>query len=137
MVRRNTRKEARKCSPPRTPVPKALPTEHPLSGLPLSVWQDEADVYIEADMPGFKSDQIEISVEARTLMIGGERNAERQGEGFDNRLYGRFEQKVLLPIDVQSDQADARLECGVLKLTLPRSEALKPRKIAVKAARGR
>jgi len=106
------------------------------AGLPLSVWQDEANVYVEADMPGFKPDEIDISIEQRTLLIGGERKrAERSGEGYDNRLYGRFEQKVVLPIDVQADQVDARFDCGVLKLTLPKTEAAKPRKIAVKSDR--
>lgn len=106
------------------------------SGLPLAVWQDDANVYVEADMPGFKSDQIEISIEQRTLLIGGERKREqRPGEGFDNRLYGRFEQRVLLPLDVQADQVDAKYDAGVLKLTLPKSEAAKPRKIAVKSDR--
>lgn len=114
----------------------APPVQSQWSGLPLSVWQDDANVYVEADMPGFKSDQIEISIQDRSLMIGGERKAERQGDGFDNRLYGRFEQKVLLPIEVQSAQAEARFDCGVLKLTLPKSEAAKPRKIAVKTDRG-
>jgi HSP20 family protein len=106
------------------------------TGLPLSVWQDDANVYVEADMPGLKSDEIEISIEQRTLMIGGERKrAERSGDGYDNRLYGRFEQKVMLPIEVQSDQVEAQFDSGVLKLKLPKSEAAKPRKIAVRTDR--
>jgi HSP20 family protein len=106
------------------------------AGLPLSVWQDDSNVYVEADMPGLKSDEIEISIEQRTLMISGERQrAERSDDGFDNRLYGRFEQKVMLPLDVQSDQVEARYDSGVLKLKVPKSEAAKPRKIAVKTDR--
>lgn len=106
------------------------------SGLPLSVWQDDANVYVEADMPGFKSDEIEISLEQRTLMIGGERKrVERPGDGYDSRLYGRFEHRVVLPVDVQADQVVAEFDCGVLKLTLPKSEAAKPRRISVKCDR--
>lgn len=106
------------------------------SGLPLSVWQDDANVYVEADMPGFKSDEIQISLEQRTLTIGGERKrVDRPGDGYDSRLYGRFEHKVMLPIDVQANQVEAEFEHGVLKLTMPKSEAAKPRRIAVKSDR--
>jgi HSP20 family protein len=53
--------------------------------------------------------------------------------GYDTRSYGRFEQRVTLPAPVDADKVEGKLANGVLSLTLRKSEAAKPRKIALKS----
>jgi len=111
----------------------APPTATGWRGMPLSAWQDENNVYVEVDAPGLTENDLDISVHEGMLTIRGERKCVRQGEGYDSRAYGRFEQRVGLPTPVDADRVEARLAHGVLSLTFPKSEAAKPRKIAIQA----
>jgi HSP20 family protein len=101
--------------------------------MPLSAWQDEHNVYVEVDAPGLTENDLEVSVHEGMLTIRGERKCERKGEGYDSRTYGRFEQHVTLPTPVDADRVEAKLGHGVLSLTFPKSEAAKPRKIAIQS----
>ena len=108
--------------------------DRPLSpALPLAVWQDEEAVHVEVDAPGVHEADIDVSVHENTLTVRGERKGQREG-GFDTRTFGRFEQRITLPTPVDAARVEAMLANGVLRLTLPKSEAAKPRKIAIKAA---
>jgi len=107
------------------------------AGPAMNVWADEQAVYAEVELPGVDVDKLDISVtEGNKLSIQGERpvldlaNAvwHRQERGS-----GNFTRTLTLPTMVDADKVDAKYENGVLKLTLPRAEAAKPRKIAVKA----
>ncbi len=102
--------------------------------LPLGMWQDENAVYVEADTPGLTDQDFDVSVHGRVLTIRGERKSAGHDGRFDTRSYGRFEQRVGLPAPVDADRVEAKLANGVLALTLPKSEAAKPRKISVRAA---
>jgi len=107
------------------------------AGPAMNVWADEQSVYAEVELPGVDVDKLDISVtEGNKLSIQGERpvldlaNAvwHRQERGS-----GNFTRTLTLPTMVDADKVDAKYENGVLKLTLPRAEAAKPRKIAVRA----
>jgi HSP20 family molecular chaperone IbpA len=87
------------------------------TALPLSVWEDEDHVHVEADLPGVTDKDIEVSVHQGELVIRGERKCERQEARYDTRYYGRFEQRVSLPSPVDADKAEARLANGVLRLS--------------------
>ena len=99
------------------------------TALPLPTWEDEQSVYVEGDAPGVTDQDIDVSVHGGDLIIRGE----RKGGGYDTRTYERFEQRVTLPCPVNANKAEAKLASGVLSLTQPKSEAAKPRKIAVKS----
>ena len=103
------------------------------SALPLALWEDENHVYVEMDAPGVTDEDIEVSVHNGDLIIRGERKCERKEGGCDTRTYGRFEQRVGLPAPVDTDKVEAKLANGVLSVTFPKSEAAKPRKIALKS----
>lgn len=104
------------------------------STLPLGMWQDEHNLYAEVDMPGVSDKDIDLCVHDGELIIRGERKCERQGNAYDNRRYGKFEQRIVLPTDVDAERVAAKLTNGVLSLTLPKSEAAKPRKISVQVS---
>jgi HSP20 family protein len=102
----------------------------------LSVWEDEVAVYAEADLPGLDPAKIEVTVtDGNQLTVQGERSApEIQGAVWvrQERPFGKFVRAVTLPTLVDADRVEAKYEHGVLRLTLPKHEAAKPRKIAVK-----
>ena len=102
----------------------------------LNVWEDENAVHAEADLPGLDPAKIEITVtEGNQLTVQGERPAtEIAGAVWirQERPFGKFVRAVTLPALVDADRVEAKYENGVLRLTLPKHEAAKPRKITVK-----
>ncbi len=99
----------------------------------ISVWQDDDKVYIEADAPGMTEKDLDITYQKGVLIICGERKWEKKENGYDRRAYGRFEQHVMLPTEVETDHVEATLANGVLRLTLSKAEQAKARKIAIRA----
>lgn len=101
---------------------------------PLAVWQDEQGIYVEVDAPGVVADGVNVTVHNRELILQLTRQGEKRTDGIDTRTFGTFEQRLKLPTLVDDAQVEASLANGVLKVTLPKSEAAKPRKIEVKSA---
>jgi HSP20 family protein len=105
---------------------------------PLLHIREDADAFlIEADLPGLTQEQVHISVTQRNqVSISGERLAAEPENGRWHRRergFGRFQRVVKLPTAVDADKVEAKLENGVLLVTLPKAEEAKPRRIAVKA----
>lgn len=95
------------------------------------------DVIVHMAIPGANPNDINISVTGETVTISGEVKNEqhnKKGQPFFEEIWrGRFQRSFQLPIQVDANKADASFTNGVLTLTLPKSEATKPRKIQVKA----
>ena len=104
----------------------------------MNVWEDEANFYVEADLPDVAADKLDITVkEGNRLTLAGERKQSEPANAVwhrQERFAGTFTRELSLPTPVDADKVEARLEYGVLKLTLPKSEAARPRKIAAKGA---
>ncbi len=102
----------------------------------LNVWDDANAVFAEADLPGIDAAKLDVTVtEGNQLTIQGERAApEIKGSVWvrQERPSGRFIRVVTLPALVDADRVEAAYDNGVLRLTLPKHEAAKPRKIEVK-----
>jgi len=103
---------------------------------PVDIWEDDDNVHVEAEMPGFKKDEIDITLEQGILNITAERKqTEEQGpEGHHlrERRFSRYQRSFTLPTSVDESGCDATLEDGVLHLTFPKTPEVKPRRIAVK-----
>jgi len=103
----------------------------------VNVWEDEHALFVEADLPGIDSSKLDVTVtEGNQLTIQGERaTPEIKGATWvrQERPAGAFVRVIGLPALVDADKVEARYEHGVLRLTLPKHEAAKPRKIQVKA----
>ena len=99
--------------------------------MPLSVWEDEDAVRVEIDAPGVSEKDIELTVHDGDLILWCERKSEEKKDGYDTRTYGRFEQRVSLPTAIDPDKVEAKLANGVLSVTCPKSEAARPRRIAI------
>jgi HSP20 family protein len=103
----------------------------------INVWEDDGNVYAEAELPGLLQDQIEVYVtEENQLTVQGERKLGERPNGTWHRRergFGKFNRTVTLPANVDAEKVEARLDNGVLHVTLPKSDAARPRKIAVKS----
>jgi HSP20 family protein len=102
---------------------------------PVNIWGDNDKVYAEAELPGMQLDQLEIYVaEGNQLTIKGDRRQREPAKSVWHRLergFGQFSRTIMLPVIVDADKVEARFEHGVLFVTLPKSEAAKPRRISV------
>jgi HSP20 family protein len=107
-----------------------------VSGPPLNVWEDDQTLYVEADLPGLDPAKLDVTVtEGNQLSIQGERPVpDVKGAVWvrQERPAGRFTRAVSLPALVDADKVEATYTDGVLRLTLPKHEAAKPRKVQVR-----
>ena len=104
----------------------------------VDIREDQDHFYVEAELPGFKKEDIDITLENQTLTISAERRDEsKQGEGkpgellLHERRYSRFLRSFTLPPTVDEQTVNAKLIDGVLTVTLNKREETKPRKITV------
>ena len=104
---------------------------------PLNVREDENSLIVEAELPGLELEDLEIYVSgANQLTIKGERKAPAKEDGTwhrRERSSGRFSRELQLPEDVDSEGVVAEFKHGVLTVTLPKREEVKPRRIEVQA----
>ncbi len=104
----------------------------------INVWTNQDGAVLTAELPGVNPDDIDVSVVGDTLTLTGSRRPEelKEGEKYHRRErgYGKFTRTFQLPFSVEGDKVEAMFGKGVLHLSLPRAEAEKPRKIAVKTA---
>jgi HSP20 family protein len=104
----------------------------------VDIREDQDHFYVEAELPGFKKDDIDITLENQTLTISAERSAENKEDGqktgellLHERRYTRFVRSFTLPPTVDEQTVNAKLADGVLTVTLNKREETKPRKITV------
>jgi HSP20 family protein len=117
--------------------PGAAPRARPLAPAfpPVNVWEEDEAFYLEAELPGLKEEDLFVQVtQGNQLTLRGERKADPALEGAWHRRErgtGRFQRTFALPVPVEADKVEARLENGVLRLTLPKAERARPRRIPV------
>ena len=119
----------------------------------VDIREDQDHFYVEAELPGFKKDEIDVTLENQTLTITAEKNYENQqgnpgGNGGNKsakasegqpqgdyllreRRWSRFQRSFTLPPTVDEASVNAKLNDGVLTITLNKREETKPRKISV------
>lgn len=107
-----------------------------LAMYPVDVREDADHIYVDAEMPGFKKDEIELTLENQTLTISAERREEHKEEKKGNyllneRRFTRFLRSFTLPPTVDEKKVDAKLNEGLLTIVLNKREETKPRKIQV------
>jgi HSP20 family protein len=100
------------------------------------IYETEAGVTIQVDLPGHDAKSIEVKVDKGVLTLRSERKAPEGTKENARRLergFGVYTRSFKLPDTVDASNVDARYENGVLTLVLPRKEEAKPRVIEVKA----
>ncbi len=106
-------------------------------GLAMDLYETDNDLVVESSLPGVKPEEVNISVVGTTLTIKAETKQDEAKEEKGKylcreRRYGLFQRSVTLPVEVDANKAEAVFDNGVLKLTLPKAETQKPRKITIK-----
>ena len=101
----------------------------------LDIYEDKDTFVVKAELPGMKKEDIDVSVRDGNLTLSGERkraevNAELEVYHAE-RFFGHFERTLALPAAVNAEQIAAQYQDGVLTVTLPKSEAAKPKHINV------
>jgi HSP20 family protein len=103
----------------------------------VDMYQTDNDVVVKASLPGLKADDVQISVTGDVLTLKGEAKEQNEVKEKNYHLreqrWGSFERRLMLPADIISDKAKAEFEDGVLTITLPKAEEVKPKMISVKA----
>lgn len=102
----------------------------------VNVWTGDEDLVMVAELPGITNEDLDISVQGKTLTLRGNRKlpdpSDKRVYHRQERMGGSFARTFHLPFEIESDKVDAKLENGILYLKLPRSEKDKPKKISVK-----
>jgi HSP20 family protein len=112
------------------------------AGWGLRTWTPAVDIYdtddalvLKAELPGVSKDDVSIEIHNNTLILRGERKHEAEVKEGDyyraERAYGTFQRSFVLPTLVDQDKVQATYTDGVLELRLPKSEAAKPKRIAI------
>lgn len=109
----------------------------PWSPAGMEVWEDEQNVYVEAELPGVKPGDVDVTLEGGMLTIRGQKKETRQDKEVDyhyrSRRYGQFMQQLQLPTSLDPSKVTANLKDGVLCVQIEKRPEVKPRKIEVKA----
>jgi len=103
----------------------------------IDMYQTDNEIVVKAALPGIKADEVQINISGEVLTVKGEtkRTEEKNDKAWHIRAqrWGAFERSVGLPTAVVADKAKAEFENGVLTITLPKSEEVKPKIINIKA----
>ncbi len=101
----------------------------------VDIFEDKDKLTVKAELPGFKREDIDVSLHENSLILAGERKHEEEHKGGQfhrsERFYGRFQRSVPLPFAVDADKIDAWYREGILTITLPKSEKSKAKQIEV------
>jgi HSP20 family protein len=101
----------------------------------LNVTEDANKFYLRAELPGVKSNELDIQAAGKNISISGERKIHSEN---DNARYhrrereaGKFSRVLAMPSDIDADRIEAKLENGILTVMVPKAEAAMPRQIRV------
>ena len=101
----------------------------------LDLYEDKDQLTLKAELPGMKKEEIDIAIEDGVLSISGERKrGEDCGEAESyrsERFFGRFNRSLTLPRPVDVNKVKASYKDGILTVTLPKTEAARPKQIEV------
>lgn len=121
----------------------SMPRSFEDEGFVRGAWNPSVDIFenkdqlvLEAELPGMKREDFELTIENNVITLRGERKFEKKEET-DNyhrveRSYGAFSRSFTLPQSVSAENATADFKNGVLRVTLPKREEVKARRIEIK-----
>lgn len=103
----------------------------------LDLVESDGGVEVRIDLPGLKTEDIDIQLNENLLTVSGHRDEKKEEKGKTfhrvERRYGSFSRTVTLPCGVKPDSVDAKYKDGVLTIQMQKSEEAKSRKITVKS----
>jgi HSP20 family protein len=101
----------------------------------VDMWETKDNLVLSFEIPGVREKDVSVSISGDLLTVKGERRFDREvkDESYHRleRVYGKFERNIQLPMSVQSDKVKAAYRDGVLEVTLPKTEEVKPKEIKI------
>jgi HSP20 family protein len=101
----------------------------------VDVSETKDNVIVNAEIPGMNKEDVKVSVQDNVLILSGERKQEKEEKNANyhriERSYGSFSRSFTLPTSVQADKVKATYKDGILKITLPKTEEVKPKEILI------
>ncbi|MFQ5770989.1 MAG: Hsp20/alpha crystallin family protein [bacterium] len=102
----------------------------------VDISEDNDNFYLHVELPGLKREDVKVRYEEGLLTVTGEKKAEKEEKDVNyhrvERSYGKFERSFRVPSRIINDKIDADFSNGVLTITLPKAEEIKPKEIEVK-----
>lgn len=102
----------------------------------MDISEDKDEFRVQAELPGMKKDDVDITYTNGVLKIEGERKQQKEDKDVNyhrvERVYGKFCRTFQLPTQVQQDKISADFKDGILSVRLPKAEEVKPKQIQVK-----
>jgi len=103
----------------------------------VDMYQTDDEIVVRASLPGIKADEVQINVTGDVLTLKGEVKHEEEKNNrswhIREQRWGSFQRSVALPTNVVSEKAQAEFENGILTITLPKAEEVRPRTITINA----
>jgi len=103
----------------------------------IDMFQTDDEIVVKAALPGIKADEVQINITGEVLTLKGEMKHEEDKKEkawhIHEQRWGSFERSIVLPTDVVPDKAKAEFDNGILTITLPKAEEVKPKVINIKA----
>jgi HSP20 family protein len=97
--------------------------------------EDTNHIYVSVEVPGMKKDDLKVDLDDRVLTIHGEKESQREQQRgharYFERSFGAFSRSILLPCKVEPGKIEAKCRDGMLRMTLPKTEAAKAHRITV------
>ena len=107
-------------------------------GPDVDIQETDSDVLVSIEIPGMEQKDIKVTVRENVLTLKGEKRQDDEVKDADyhicERCYGSFERSFTLPTSIQADKVTATYKNGILNITLPKAEEVKPKEITVKVA---
>ena len=101
----------------------------------IDMYQTDDEIVVKASLPGIKSDEVQINITGDVLTLKGEVKHEEESQEkawhIREQRWGSFQRSVALPTNVVADKARAEFENGILTITLPKAEEVKPKTITI------
>ena len=101
---------------------------------PLNLSNDDDNIYVRAEVPGVALDDMELTLTDKTLVLKGERSAAQGKHYRQERQSGVFHRVINISVPVDRDAVTATMSDGILTVTLPKAEEVKPRTISIDVA---
>jgi len=103
----------------------------------VDVFETKDAVTLKAELPGLTVDDVDVEIDDNVLTVSGERTFQdtvEEGRFYRvERSYGRFSRSLTLPQGIKADEVTATFKDGILEVTVPKAEEVKPRKVAIAA----
>lgn len=104
----------------------------------VDVVEDDEKIVVKAELPGMRKEDVEVELTGDTLTIRGERKFEEKEEKQNyirvERAYGRFQRAFTIGVPIKADDLKANYKEGVLEITIPKAEEVKPKKVDVEVS---